>query len=55
MVKEEAKLVFDVLVNKDGRFYICGKISMAEAVNQAVIEVISKEGGYENQNADVKK
>lgn len=45
LIKEHGSTVFDVLMKRNGRVYICGKITMAQSVTEAIIEVISENAG----------
>jgi sulfite reductase alpha subunit-like flavoprotein len=43
LLLEQGETIHDALLNRNGRVYICGKVSMAEEVNNTIIEVIAKE------------
>ena len=42
LVLEQGQNVYDILINRNGRVYICGKISMAQSVTEAIADVIAK-------------
>ena len=42
MVLQKSRLVFEYLYNEGGMVYVCGKVSMAESVTDAIIEAIDK-------------
>ena len=42
LVMKESKMVYNHLYEQDGMVYVCGKVAMAEAVNNAIVEAIDK-------------
>ena len=42
LLKEQKELVYNTLMNPQGRIYICGKVAMAHSTSQALVQVASE-------------
>ena len=50
LVLQKSRQVFEYLYNEGGIVYVCGKVSMAESVTDAIIEAIDKHMTEEDKN-----
>ena len=49
---EEAKLIYRLLSEKKGHFYVCGDSGMAEDVGQTLLLLVQKTGGMNLQESE---
>ncbi|GBP31541.1 Nitric oxide synthase [Eumeta japonica] len=50
LLEEEGKEVCDILLNRNGHFYVCGDCKMAEDVQQKLKKLLMKYSGMTNQD-----
>ena len=50
-VRQNGQQIFADIILRQGRIYVCGKVSMAEEVNGELVNIIAKYGRVGIQNA----
>ncbi len=54
LIRRESKEIYRQLVEEGGHFYVCGDCTMAEHTYQTLKEVLQKESGCTDAEADAK-